>query len=159
MKNALWKDLFREIKLNKGRFLSIFCIVMLGTAFFAGLRSTGFDMKYSADCFYEDNALMDVRVVSTLGLTKEDLRDLSENALALSKIYTKEGADVETLREAAVYTLAQKTGRQASDFENLPYSMLLEMAKQALVSDAHLTPAWSSLAWRPPPSTRRIQVT
>ena len=48
MKNALWKDLFREIKLNKGRFLSIFCIVMLGTAFFSGLRSTGFDMKYSA---------------------------------------------------------------------------------------------------------------
>ena len=78
MKNALWKDLFREIKLNKGRFLSIFCIVMLGTAFFSGLRSTGFDMNYSADRFYDDNALMDVRVVSTLGLTKEDLRDLAK---------------------------------------------------------------------------------
>ena len=58
--------------------MSIFCIVMLGTAFFAGLRSTGFDMKYSADHFYDDNLLMDVRVVSTLGLTKEDLRDLSK---------------------------------------------------------------------------------
>ena len=78
MKKAVWTDLFREIKKNKGRFMSIFCIVMLGTAFFAGLRSTGYDMKYSADHFYDDNRLMDVRVVSTLGLTKEDLRDLSD---------------------------------------------------------------------------------
>ena len=74
---AVWKDLFREIWRNKGRFLSIFCIVMLGTAFFAGLRSTGGDMKYSADCFYDDNRMMDIRVVSTLGLSQEDIDDLS----------------------------------------------------------------------------------
>ena len=51
---------------------------MLGTAFFAGLRSTGGDMKYSADCFYDDNRLMDVRVVSTLGLSQEDIDDLGQ---------------------------------------------------------------------------------
>ncbi len=78
MKNAVWKDFFRDIKKNKGRFLSIFCIVMLGTAFFAGLRSTGYDMKYSADRYYDDTRLMDIRVISTLGLSEEDIEDLRQ---------------------------------------------------------------------------------
>ena len=75
-KKAVLKDFFREIKKNKGRFLSIFFIVMLGTAFFAGLRSTGYDMKYSADAFYKETKLMDIRVISTLGLTDADLETM-----------------------------------------------------------------------------------
>ena len=78
MKNTVVKDLLREIKKNFGRFFSIFCIVMLGTAFFAGLRSSGYDMKYSADCFYDDQKLMDIRVISTLGLSEEDIEDLKK---------------------------------------------------------------------------------
>ena len=80
MKKSVRKDLFREIRKNFGRFFSIFCIVMLGSAFFAGLRSTGFDMKYSADCFYDDQKLMDIRVIGTLGLTEEDIDDLNRLA-------------------------------------------------------------------------------
>lgn len=76
MMSAFRKDFFREIRRNAGRFLSIFCIIMLGTAFFAGLRSTGHDMKYSADRFYDENDLMDIRVLSTMGLSEEDLSDL-----------------------------------------------------------------------------------
>ena len=75
-KNAVLKDFFREINKNKGRFLSIFFIVMLGTAFFAGLRSTGYDMKYSADAFYRETKLMDIRVLSTLGLAEADLETM-----------------------------------------------------------------------------------
>ena len=65
---------------------------MLGTAFFAGLRSSGSDMKYSADCFYDDNRLMDVRVVSTLGLSQADLDDLAkiDGVLLARGGYTKE---------------------------------------------------------------------
>ena len=36
MKNMLRKDFFREIRRNKGRFISIFFIVLLGTAFYSG---------------------------------------------------------------------------------------------------------------------------
>jgi putative ABC transport system permease protein len=49
---------------------------MLGTAFFAGLRSTSYDMKYSADRYYDAAAMMDLRILGTYGITEEDIRDL-----------------------------------------------------------------------------------
>ena len=76
MKNALRKDFFREIRRNSGRFISILFIVLLGAAFYAGIRSANYDMKYSADHYYDTSRLMDIRVVSTLGLTEEDLEDI-----------------------------------------------------------------------------------
>jgi len=76
MKNKLAVDFFREIARNFGRFISIFFIIMLGTAFFAGLRSSGSDMRISADKFYDDTGLMDFKILSTLGLTNEDLADI-----------------------------------------------------------------------------------
>lgn len=33
-KRALWKDIFREIRHTKARFISIFAIIMLGVSFF-----------------------------------------------------------------------------------------------------------------------------
>ncbi len=78
MKNVLLKDFIREIKKSKGRFLSIFFIVLLGAALFSGIRSAGGDMKYSADVFFDDVKMMDIRVLSTLGLTDEDISDISE---------------------------------------------------------------------------------
>ena len=76
MKSALKKDFFREIRRNSGRFISILFIVLLGAAFYAGIRSANYDMKYSADVYYDESGLMDLRVVSTLGLTDEDLEDM-----------------------------------------------------------------------------------
>ena len=72
-KSTLRKEFFREIAGNKGRFISIVFIVMLGTAFFAGLRSSSRDMKYSADKYYDDAAMADIRVIGTLGLTDSDV--------------------------------------------------------------------------------------
>lgn len=49
---AFRKDFIREITKNKGRFLSVFFIVLLGAAFFSGIRSAEGDMKVSADRYY-----------------------------------------------------------------------------------------------------------
>ena len=78
MKSALKKDFFREIRRNSGRFISIFFIVLLGAAFYAGIRSANYDMKYSADRYYDDAALMNFRVAGTLGLTDDDLEDMRQ---------------------------------------------------------------------------------
>jgi len=79
MKNkALWKDFFMEIKTSLNRFLSIFLIVALGVAFFAGLRATNPDMIITADSYYDDSNLMDIRVLSTLGITDEDVEAISK---------------------------------------------------------------------------------
>lgn len=77
MKHVLGKEFLREILRNKGRFLSIFFIVMLGAAFFSGIRSAGGDMKATADRYYDDTKMMDIRVLSTLGLTEDDVADIA----------------------------------------------------------------------------------
>lgn len=77
-KKALIKDFFIEIKNSFSRFISIFFIVALGVAFFAGIRSTKPDMHLSADKFYQDSNLMDIRIVSTLGLTEDDVDAISQ---------------------------------------------------------------------------------
>ena len=75
-KRALWKDVFREIRHTKARFLSIFAIIMLGVSFFAGIKSTGPDMLNTAATYYQDLQLMDLRVQSTYGLTEKSIEDL-----------------------------------------------------------------------------------
>ena len=77
MNNGLFKDFIREIRGNMGRFMSIFFIVMLGAAFFAGIRSAGGDMRYTSDAYYDKTDMMDIRVLSTLGLTDKDINDIS----------------------------------------------------------------------------------
>ena len=73
MRSAYGKDLFREIRKSIMRFLSIFSIVLLGVAFFAGIKATAPDMKNTADKYYDDYNMMDIDVFSTLGLTDGDI--------------------------------------------------------------------------------------
>ena len=74
---AVTKNLFREIKKTKNRFFSIFTICAIGVGFFSGVRATGNDMKISADYFYDEHQLFDLRVMSTFGLTEGDIEALS----------------------------------------------------------------------------------
>ena len=70
IKAALLKDIFRDIRKSLGRFLSITLIIALGVAFFTGLKIAPQDMKRTADKYYDDYNLMDIRIVSSLGLQK-----------------------------------------------------------------------------------------
>lgn len=70
----LIKEAIKKIKLTFGRFLSVFFIVALGVGFFAGIRNTCDDMLYTASSYYKDKNLMDLRLVSTLGFTDEDIK-------------------------------------------------------------------------------------
>lgn len=72
------KDFFREIVKSKNRFLSILVIVALGVAFFSGIRAASPDMKLSADTYYDETSLMDIQVISSLGLTDEDVEALGQ---------------------------------------------------------------------------------
>ena len=67
------KDIFQEIKISLGRFLSILCIVAIGVAFFAGIKASAPDMKNSADTYFDKHNVQDIQVYSTIGLTKKDV--------------------------------------------------------------------------------------
>lgn len=77
-KKALNKDIRVEVRKSLGRYISIFLIVALGVAFFSGLRSTESDMRYTGDAFADRNNQMDLRVISTMGLTDDDVEALSK---------------------------------------------------------------------------------
>ena len=79
-KKALWKDIWIEIGKSKARFLALLAIITFGVAFFAGIKAAGPDMLDTANQYYEDNNLYDLKVLSTYGLEEADIAILDETA-------------------------------------------------------------------------------
>ena len=77
-KKALRKDFYMEIRRSIGRFMSIFFIVAIGCAFFSGIRASEPDMRYSGDAYFDNRNMMDIEVISTLGLTDDDLQAIED---------------------------------------------------------------------------------
>ena len=77
-KRALRKDFYMEIRRSLGRFLSIFFIVAIGCAFFSGIRASEPDMRYSGDAYFDNKNMMDLRIISTMGLTEDDVKAASK---------------------------------------------------------------------------------
>ncbi len=73
MKSAMKKDFWREIKHTKSRFFSIMILVALSVAFLSGLKATAPDMKQTGDNYLDSLHLADLQVLSTLGLTEDDI--------------------------------------------------------------------------------------
>jgi len=74
----LYKNSFKKAFHSLGRFFSLLFIVLLGSAFFSGLRETSSDMIRTMDKYYDDYKLMDYKIVSTMGLTDDDVSSLKE---------------------------------------------------------------------------------
>lgn len=78
MKKALIKDTIKEIKNTKKRFISILLIILLGSAIYAGINSVCPDMKNAANDYYNLQNLMDFKLVSTYGITNEDITEINK---------------------------------------------------------------------------------
>ncbi len=76
MKNAMQKDFWREIQHTRSRFFSIMILVALSVAFLSGLKATAPDMKRTGDDYLDSLHLADIQVLSTLGLTDNDITSL-----------------------------------------------------------------------------------
>ncbi|RCX20725.1 putative ABC transport system permease protein [Fontibacillus phaseoli] len=92
MNKAYQKDILRSIQKGWKRFLSIMLITALGVGMLTGLYAACLDMYYSADKFYDEQKLFDIRVLSTLGLTEEDVKALAQ----VDGVETAEGGYSET---------------------------------------------------------------
>ena len=73
MKSAMQKDFWREIGHTKSRFFSMMILVALSVAFLSGLKATAPDMKKTGDDYLDSLHLADIQVLSTLGLTDDDI--------------------------------------------------------------------------------------
>ena len=91
--NRLITDALREISKTRSRFLSLLLLSALAVAFLSGLRTTAPVMERTADGYYDHHNLMDLHVLSTLGLTDDDIDYLAslEDISAAEGCYTADG--------------------------------------------------------------------
>ncbi len=139
--NRLITDALREISKTKSRFLSLLLLSALAVAFLSGLRTTAPVMERTADGYYDHHSLMDIHVLSTLGLTDDDIDYLSslEDISAAEGAYTADGilhlesndlvVKLVSLSEQGINTPALLEGRmpEAND-ECLVEPLLLEQS-------------------------------
>ena len=78
MTRSYRKNTLRTFKSTASRFAAVFAIVALGVGFLAGLNATPIDMKESMERYMDDSNFYDLRIVSTLGLTDEDVDALHQ---------------------------------------------------------------------------------
>ncbi|HEP1814888.1 TPA: FtsX-like permease family protein [Streptococcus suis] len=75
-KKIYWKDMRQSLLSSKGRFLSIFSLMMLGALALTGLKVTAPNMEKTAQTYIADHRTMDLAVISGLGLSQADLDEL-----------------------------------------------------------------------------------
>lgn len=78
MKKALLKDSIKQIKKTYKRFISILLMAFMGVGFFAGVRATSPDMKKTLDMYLDKYNVYDINIVSTLGITDDDIDAISK---------------------------------------------------------------------------------
>ncbi len=121
VKKALLTDFFREIHKSRRKFFSLFALSGLAVAFLSGLRATKPDMWYTADKYFKDYNFMDIRILSTLGFTEDDVTAFEaiegvKKAEAVNSIDAiAEGLTISILSEPdSINKLRLKEGRMAS---------------------------------------------
>ena len=72
------KNILRTFTSARSRFVAIFSIVALGVGFLAGLNATPIDMKESMERYMDDGNFYDLRIVSSMGLTDDDVEALRQ---------------------------------------------------------------------------------
>ena len=138
MRKASTKDILRTVWKEKKRFISIMMITVLGVTLMTGLKAGCRDLKLSADRFYDSQNLFDISIMSTLGLTKEDvlvMQSLEEVEKAEGTfteiVHTKNG----DINRTAEVKIVRENGL------NIPYVIngrLPETAKEIAVNETYL---------------------
>lgn len=76
MTRELFKDTLRTVGRHFSRYISILLIVALGTAFFVGIKATAPDMLSTAETYFRNYNLMDIRLQSSIGFTDADIASI-----------------------------------------------------------------------------------
>lgn len=135
--HAYRKDIGRNISHGKKRFFSILVITILGVMMFSGLQASCQDLRISADQFFDAQKLHDLMVRSTLGLTDEDVEELSGvgGIAAAEGIYSEE-ADVFLLNGSSTGKYEELVRGVRQDIENTVKAGAEKRRTEAVRADA-----------------------
>ena len=73
MKKALRKNFYMEIRHSLWTFFIHFLYCCDRMCILFRIRASEPDMRYSGDAYFDEKNLMDIQVMSTMGLTEDDL--------------------------------------------------------------------------------------
>ncbi len=96
-KTTLHKDIRRTITKNLSRFLAIAVMAGLGIGVFSGFATGCLDSLKAADHFYDTQNTYDIQIVSTLGLTQDDVL-AAAGVDGVSAVYSSRSMDVKVLQ-------------------------------------------------------------
>lgn len=124
---AYCKDILKEITHSLGRFLSILLIVAIGVAFFAGVKASVPDMKNSADHYFDQQNLHDIRLLSSMGFSENDVKAIRKvkNIKGLNATYTMDFLAEKNNEEMVIKTIAWENLKK-EDPNNINQVRLLE---------------------------------
>lgn len=71
-KRMLWKDIIKCFSKSKGRFISIFMLMMLGSFALVGLKVTSPNIQKTGIHYFKNHNLSDLTVIGSLGIDKEN---------------------------------------------------------------------------------------
>lgn len=102
-KKIYWKDMRQALLASKGRFLSLFSLMLLGSLALTGLKVTAPNMEKTAQTYILNHQTMDLALVSGLGISQADLDELASlDGASLEAGYFK---DVLTAKDAEAVRL------------------------------------------------------
>lgn len=77
-KKKLWKDIKKCFSHTKGRFISIFALMMLGSFALVGLKVTGPNIRDTGNHYFQDLNLSDITVIGDYGIDKENQKAINQ---------------------------------------------------------------------------------
>ena len=140
--NSAWnKNNKREIKHTWERYIAIVAIIVLGVGFFSGLKVTKTAMVKNLDGYVNEYNMYDYRLLSTLGLTKEDIEyfNLQEDLAAEGSITVDVIADVDKERAEKGIVLKTHSITNSINKLNILYGRIAE-ADNEMVLDSKVFP-------------------
>lgn len=108
MRIMLLKNAVIKVRKSFGRFLSLLIIVAVGVGFFSGIRASAPDITASMEDYYREMNLFDLQVISTLGLTQEDVSAIEALTLAETVV---PGYSVDILSDGQAIRVHSFSGR------------------------------------------------
>lgn len=89
----LYKNILMKIRRSFGRYISILIIVLVGVGFCSGILATSPNIIKTGDEYFKEQNLMNFKIVSTLGLTEDDVKAI-ESLEEVKDVYPSYSLDV-----------------------------------------------------------------
>ena len=118
-KSAFYKDISRTLRNNLSRFIAMTAMAGLGIGVFSGFAVGCLNVFESADRFYDKQNTYDIKIISTLGLTDDDLLAISK-VEGVRSVFGSRGMDVKVKQSNGSSLLANLSTLDSNGM-NKPY--------------------------------------